>query len=67
VVHAFVTVASQWRVVATPLGELLYLGLDYAGVSAGLAAESIAVTPELWRGLRIMEAAARDALNEALG
>jgi hypothetical protein len=64
-VHAFVTVASQWRAVLTPLGELCYLGLDYAGVCAGLAAERIPVTPDLWRELRIMEAAARDALNEA--
>ncbi|MGJ5203641.1 DUF1799 domain-containing protein [Bradyrhizobium sp. HKCCYLR20261] len=77
VVEAFLAVASQWRVVPrsaggmiTPVGGHiaptvpLVVGLDYAGVRAGLDAEGIAVTPTLWRGLRAMEAAACAAFNE---
>ncbi|WP_257195879.1 MULTISPECIES: DUF1799 domain-containing protein [unclassified Bradyrhizobium] len=76
-VEAFLAVATQWRVVAcSPGGALgpgggaigpsvpIYLALDYAAVRAGLDAEGIAVTPELWRGLRVMEQAAAAALNE---
>ncbi|WP_316200403.1 MULTISPECIES: DUF1799 domain-containing protein [unclassified Bradyrhizobium] len=77
IVRAFIAVASQWRVVPrsaggmiTPMGGTIaptipvVIGLDYAGVRAGLDAESFAVTPELWRGLRVMEAAACAAFNE---
>lgn len=43
----------------------MWIGLDYAGVRAGLRAEGIAITRELWTGLRFMEAAAAAALNES--
>lgn len=62
IVKAFFAVATQWRV-AGGMG-LVVLGLDYAGVRAGLDAAGIAVTPDLWAGLRIMEAEACAALNE---
>jgi hypothetical protein len=74
---AFCAVATQWRVVSRGGGgfagiggaalapvSLMFIGLDYAAVRAGLDAEAIVVTPELWLGLRIMEAAALPALNE---
>ncbi|WP_316191311.1 MULTISPECIES: DUF1799 domain-containing protein [unclassified Bradyrhizobium] len=77
IVRAFVAVASQWRVVPrsaggmiTPMGGHIaptipvVIGLDYGGVRAGLDAEGFTVTPELWRGLRVMEAAACAAFNE---
>lgn len=76
-VKAFLTVAGQWRVVPHGGGGMigpgggvmlpimpLFVGLDYASVRAGLDAEDIVVTPELWRGLRTIEAEARKTLNE---
>ncbi len=42
-------------------------GLDYAGVAAGLVGTGIAATPALWGDLRIIEAAARNALNGVAG
>jgi hypothetical protein len=68
-VQAFLCVASQWRVV--PIGGGLapalpvYLGLDYTAARAGLELAGIAITPEIWRGLQVMEAEACNALNEA--
>jgi hypothetical protein len=68
IVEAFLGVTTQWR--AMPLGggfvaaRIVYLGLDYAAATAGLAAAGITVTPELWAGVRIMEAAACARLNE---
>jgi hypothetical protein len=65
---AFLAVSTQWRVVPGVMGgAAYYAGLDYAGVAAGLAGAGIAATPELWAGLRTMEAAARDALNGVRG
>jgi hypothetical protein len=76
-VQAFLAVSLQWRVVSRGGGGFagmgggviapmvpMFVGLDYAGVRAGLDAEGITVTPELWRGLRVMEAAACAVLNE---
>jgi len=63
IVCAFAAVLSQWRVVPRTRGGHHFVGLDYAGVRAGLEAEAIAITPELWRGLRIMEAEACVVLN----
>ncbi len=64
---AFLAVATQWRVATVGGGmmpaQLLYLGLDYSGAIAGLGAAGIALTPEIWDGVTIIEAAARDALN----
>jgi Phage related hypothetical protein (DUF1799) len=65
-VTAFLAAASQWRtgVRADRSGiRTLWIGLDYAGVRAGLEALRLDVTPDLWAGLTVMEAAARDALN----
>jgi hypothetical protein len=68
VVDAFLAVATQWR--TAPIGGgmapvgIVYVGLDYAAVRAGLDAAGIIITPELWAGLRVMEDAARTALNE---
>lgn len=77
IVEAFLAVSLQWRVVArggggfiSPAGGAilpivpLFIGLDYAAVRVGLESEGITITPELWRGLRAMESAAANALNE---
>lgn len=57
-------VSTQWRAIGRGMeGSVYWLGLDYAGVSAGLAGAGIADTPEIWAGLRMMEGAARNALN----
>jgi hypothetical protein len=66
VVTAFLFVASQWRV-ASRGRRPFYVGLDYAAARAALDARRIAVTPELWDGLTVMEMAARDALNGEAG
>lgn len=67
-VEAFLAVSSQWRVVSIGGGMApampVYIGLDYAAARAGLDAAGITVTPELWSGVRVMEAAACSALNE---
>jgi len=65
--EAFLAVSTQWRL--APYGGgmspamIYWAGLDYTAVRAGLDAAGIAVTRELWNGLRIMEAAARNVLN----
>lgn len=78
VVEAFLAVSGQWRVTSRGGGGTfapmaggiilpivpVFIGLDYAAVRVGLDAEGIAVTPELWRGVRAMEQAAVKALNE---
>jgi hypothetical protein len=55
-VRAFLAVATQWRQGGT--------GLDYAGCRAGLEAEGITVTPDIWRGLRAIEAGAVEGFRE---
>lgn len=65
-VEAFLAVSSQWRtglVAFAGAVQTIWIGLDYAGARAGLEAAGIEVTPELWHGLRIMEAAAAGARN----
>lgn len=71
IVEAFLAASSQWR--TAPIGGgpgpvgIMFIGLDYAGARAGIEASGIPVTPELWAGLRVMEAEARDALNGVRG
>jgi len=64
---AFLSVSTQWRAIATASGAVYWMGLDYVAARADLDAEGIAVTPRLWRGIKIMERAARDALNGVQG
>jgi len=68
IVAAFLSVATQWKVVSLGGGfepsRIRVIGFDYAAVRAGLDAEAFQVTPDLWRGLRVMESAACAALNE---
>jgi hypothetical protein len=76
--EAFYAVCTQWRVVpiggsgfASAFGGSVapttpfFVGLDYTAARTGLDAEGFDVTPELWRGLRVMENAACAVLNKA--
>lgn len=64
VIEAFQAVCTQWQAIALGMeGKVYWLGLNYAGVAAGLAGAGIAATPEIWAGIRVMEAAARNTLN----
>lgn len=66
-VRAFLAVSTQWRVVSIGGGlapaSTYWIGLDYQGVEVGLRGAGIDATPELWAGVRVMEAAARATLN----
>lgn len=65
--EAFLFVSTQWNVVqqdgGMAPGRTLYVGLNYACIAAGLCGAGIEASPEIWRGLRVMEAAARNTLN----
>lgn len=69
VVTAFLAASTQWRTASIGGGfapsRIMYLGLDYAAARIGIEMAGIAVTPSLWNGLRVMEAEACSALNEA--
>jgi hypothetical protein len=56
-----VPVVQAFLVVQTQLGRR---GFSYAGVEAGLRMSGIWPSPELFRGLRVMEAAVRDFIAE---
>ncbi|TSD86023.1 hypothetical protein FFK22_024705 [Mycobacterium sp. KBS0706] len=64
---AWPSVCTQWRTEGVPgglgPGSLIYIGLDYGAAIASTKAAGIDLTPELWADLRVMEAAARKALN----
>lgn len=66
-VAAFLACQTQWRVVALSgafaPARLLFVGLDYTAARAGIEAAGLALTPEIFAGLQVMEAAAREALN----
>lgn len=59
--QAFLHVAGQWRIVAPGDGSVRRAGLDYAGVQAGLVLAGVAMTPELWAEVRLIEAGAVEA------
>lgn len=60
--RAFVAIASQMRQVIGPAGGCV-VGLDYAGAKAGLELAAIAITPDDWARVRIIEAEAVKAMN----
>jgi hypothetical protein len=64
--EAFLVAASQWRTsLELENGRLkpVFIGLDYAGAAVAWGAHGFALSSDLFRRLRIMEAAARAALN----
>lgn len=60
---AFLAVDRQWRGVASPMGGVQWLGLDYTAAQAGLALAGISVSPELWTEICLIEAGATEELN----
>ena len=56
--HAFLHVATQWRVVGSGDGTLRRTGLDYQGARAGLDLAGVPVTPDLWSDIKLIEAGA---------
>ncbi|MGD1880855.1 MAG: DUF1799 domain-containing protein [Paracoccaceae bacterium] len=64
VVEAFLSVATQWRMVGLADGRSMATGLDYGGVKAGLELAEIEVTPAFWADLQLIELGARRAMNE---
>jgi len=60
VIEFWSQVCNQWRI--APLGG--YLGLDYTAIEIDLRFSQVPVIPEVWQGMKIMEAAAREVLNE---
>jgi hypothetical protein len=61
--EAFLAVRSQWRMVARFGAPPLFVGLDYTAAESGLRMAGIAVTPELWTEVRLIEEGAIEALN----
>ena len=64
-VSAFLASTTQWRCVALANGRIRTLGLDYAGVRAGLEMGGTEVTAQLWRDLRVVEIGAVAEMNES--
>lgn len=64
-VRAFLAVASQWRVMARGglTSGLIYLGLDYAGVKAGLRMADIHLDGPGFAKMQWIERGAVSALN----
>lgn len=61
---AFLAIQTQWRVLAQADGSRFWVGLDYAAAEPAFRLEGLTLTPADWVGLRIIEDAARTALNE---
>ncbi|GAB4184255.1 MAG: hypothetical protein OHK0024_24430 [Thalassobaculales bacterium] len=68
VLRAFLCCHTQWRrqlVVGLGAAAVMWMGLDYAGVAAGLRQARIRLTPAQWEDLQAMEAAALTELNRS--
>ncbi|MDE2595951.1 MAG: DUF1799 domain-containing protein [Sphingomonadales bacterium] len=65
--QAFLQVSTQWRVASRGGGmepvQVYWIGLDYAAVAAFFSGAGISAGPDIWQGLRVIEAAARNRLN----
>jgi hypothetical protein len=62
-VTAFLCIDSQFRMTGLASGGVLVSGLDYSGARAGLALAGIAVTPDLWADIQVIEAGAVGEMN----
>lgn len=61
---AFLSVATQWRMVPLATGRLIATGLDYQAARAGIEMTGTDITPDLWFDVRMIEAGAMGAMNE---
>lgn len=64
--EAFLTVASQWRMIPRQEGAMLHLGLDYTAARMGFAMAGLKVPPEVWADVQVIEAGAVAALNRKM-
>jgi len=62
-VTAYLQVQSQWRIIGQADGTRFAVGLDYAGVKAGLKLAGVKVTKKLMADLQFIELGARAAMN----
>lgn len=62
-VVAYLTVCTQWRIIAQADGSKYAIGLDYPGVETGLKMAQIGTTATLWSDLQMIEIGARAAMN----
>lgn len=53
--RAFLSICTQFRWVSPGDGTAQRVGLDYQAARAGLDAEEITVTPQLWSDIRMIE------------
>lgn len=63
-VDAFTSAATQWRWIADGWNAPRRIGLDYSGLRAAAEMTGIDITPEIFGWVRVMEAAAMQALAE---
>lgn len=63
-VDAFCAAATQWRWIANGWNAPRRIGLDYGGLRAAMEMAGIDVTPTIFGQVRVMEAAALQALAE---
>ena len=65
-VAAFLVAGTQWRTALDVVDgrvRMVWIGLDYAGAKISIEQSGMVLTADNWTGVRIIEAAARDALN----
>ncbi len=60
---AFLSICTQWRMVADFNEGPRAVGLDYTAAEVGLRLAGIEMTPELWADVKLIEFGARSAMN----
>lgn len=64
--EAFLTMTTQWNMIARADGPVIAVGLNYAGARAALDLAGITATPALWSDVQVIEQGARAAMNEGI-
>ena len=67
--RAWCAVASQWRTIALSGNwgaKVIWLGLDYTAVAAGLQMAGLNLTADEWQELRAIEEGAKEELNSGV-
>ena len=62
--EGFLAICTQWRYLARADGAVLRTGLDYTAARACFDLRGIAMTPDLWMDIQIIEIAAIAASND---
>lgn len=66
--QAWCAISGQWRTVVLTSeagAKVIWLGIDYAAARAGLDLAGIAVTPDCWSEVRVIEEGAIEELNRS--